>query len=249
MVKLTEREQRDLLIGVGLADFLVGGKLTSVAKKALMATIRRGTPVVARTGVAVGRGLAFTPAGRALLAAGTLYQAYQNRDQLAEIGRDVIDDFAEAARVATTVPPSDPNIGPVQSFPAGGNPFRLMGGSQAQIDAYDAFVLGALQSGTPSANGLPSAVQPTPRAFGPAQTLGIVRPPAAARGGKKRKTKYSSMISRGMRAIKKAKKYGPAGKITSPKKAFTAVTKAASAKLKGKRKPRTGIKSWLWSRI
>ena len=232
MVKLTDREQRDLLIGVGLADFLVGGKLTAAAKKALMATIRRGTPVAARTGVTVARGLAFTPQGRALLAAGTLYQAYQNRDQLAQIGREVIDDFADAARVATSVPPSDPNIGPVQSFPEGANPFRLLGGSQAQIDAYaDWFMQN----------------RPPIRA---AETLGIVRPAStAARSTPKRKSKYNSMISRGMRAIKKAKKYGPAGKINNPKRAFTAVTKAASAKLKGKRKPRTGIKSWLWSRM
>lgn len=249
MVKLTDREQRDLLIGVGLADFLVGGKLTAAAKKALMATIRRGTPVAARTGVAVARGLAFTPQGRALLAAGTLYQAYQNRDQLAQIGREVIDDFADAARVATSVPPSDPNIGPLLSHPEGMNPYRLAGGSQAQIDAYADFVLRAMGPGNIPDPPFDFEFRGSPGRLKAARTLGIVRPPTTARSTPKRKSKYNSMISRGMRAIKKAKKYGPAGKINNPKRAFTAVTKAASAKLKGKRKPRTGIKSWLWSRM
>ncbi len=45
MVRLSEKQQRDLLIAVGLGDFLVGGKLTAVSKNALMATIRALKPV------------------------------------------------------------------------------------------------------------------------------------------------------------------------------------------------------------
>jgi len=45
MPTLSETQQRDLLIAVGLGDFLVGGKLTSATKKALMITLRAMGPI------------------------------------------------------------------------------------------------------------------------------------------------------------------------------------------------------------
>ena len=45
MALLSEKQQRDLLIFAGLADFLVGGKLTAAAKKAVVGAIKLATPV------------------------------------------------------------------------------------------------------------------------------------------------------------------------------------------------------------
>jgi len=51
MVLLSEKQQRDLLILAGLADFLVGGKLTAAARTAVVATLKRALPVAGRAAV------------------------------------------------------------------------------------------------------------------------------------------------------------------------------------------------------
>ena len=104
MARLSETQQRDLLIAVGLGDFLVGGKLTGATKKALMATLRALKPVA----VSEARGLAslaargVVGAARAvplvartnpyILAASLLALGYIKREEIAEVGAAIADD-------------------------------------------------------------------------------------------------------------------------------------------------------------
>jgi len=58
MALLSEKQQRDLLIFAGLADLLVGGKLTAAAKKAVVGVVTRAGPPVARGTGALGTAVA-----------------------------------------------------------------------------------------------------------------------------------------------------------------------------------------------
>jgi hypothetical protein len=58
----------------------------------------------------------------------------------------------------------------------------------------------------------------------------------------KRKSKFNQAVSKGMSIIKGSTSYGKKGTINNAKKAFTAVTKAASNVSKGKKAPKSGIK-------
>jgi len=51
MLSLTQKQQRDLLIAVGLGDFLVGGKITAVTRKAVVGALKRILPAVGRAAV------------------------------------------------------------------------------------------------------------------------------------------------------------------------------------------------------
>jgi hypothetical protein len=55
MALLSETQQRDLLIFAGLADFLVGGKLTATAKKAVIGAIKMAMPVAKPVARGVGQ--------------------------------------------------------------------------------------------------------------------------------------------------------------------------------------------------
>jgi len=57
---------------------------------------------------------------------------------------------------------------------------------------------------------------------------------------KKRMSQFNSAVKKGMAAAKKSKYYGPKGTLTSPKRAFAAVTKIASKLSRGKAVRRTG---------
>jgi hypothetical protein len=58
----------------------------------------------------------------------------------------------------------------------------------------------------------------------------------------KSSSKFNKAIKVGMSTVKKSTSYGAKGVISNPKKAFSAVTKTASAILKGKKLPKVGIK-------
>ena len=93
MVSLTEKQQRDLLIAVGLGDFLVGGKITLYTRKAIVGALKRIIPVagraavpavasVARTGLGVGRLLMFNP----YIAGGTaIYVGITERERIKQM--------------------------------------------------------------------------------------------------------------------------------------------------------------------
>jgi len=57
---------------------------------------------------------------------------------------------------------------------------------------------------------------------------------------KRKKSKFNKAVSVGMKAVKASKAYGPKGKITGAKKAFSAVTKIASKIRRGLKVSRTG---------
>jgi len=104
MVLLSEKQQRDLLIAAGLADFLVGGKLTAVGKKAVVAALKAMRPVVASEARGFTRLAArgVMGAARAIpyvartnpysLAAALLVAGYIKRDEIAEVGAAIADD-------------------------------------------------------------------------------------------------------------------------------------------------------------
>jgi len=59
---------------------------------------------------------------------------------------------------------------------------------------------------------------------------------------KKQRSKFNSAVSKGMKIVKGSTSYGKKGTINNAKKAFTAVTKAASAVSKGRKAPKSGIR-------
>lgn len=60
-------------------------------------------------------------------------------------------------------------------------------------------------------------------------------------------SKFNKAVSAGMKVVKKAKTYGGKGKIKPGKKAFTLVTKIASAKKKGRKAPKSGLRRSIWN--
>jgi hypothetical protein len=65
------------------------------------------------------------------------------------------------------------------------------------------------------------------------------------RAKKRTKSKFNKMVSAGMKAIKASTSYGKKGTISNTKKAFSAVTKAASAVVSGKKTPKAGVRARL----
>jgi len=59
---------------------------------------------------------------------------------------------------------------------------------------------------------------------------------------KRSKSRFNKMVSVGMKQAKASTSYGKKGTINNAKKAFSAVTKAASAAIGGKKLPKSGIK-------
>ena len=59
---------------------------------------------------------------------------------------------------------------------------------------------------------------------------------------RKRLSKFNSAVKRGMEIVKGSTSYGKKGTINNAKKAFSAVTKAASAVSRGRKAPKSGIR-------
>ena len=62
----------------------------------------------------------------------------------------------------------------------------------------------------------------------------------AARAPPKKKSRFNRAVSAGVKALKKSTSYGKKGILTNAKAAFTTATKAASARAKGKKSPKSG---------
>jgi len=60
-------------------------------------------------------------------------------------------------------------------------------------------------------------------------------------------SKFNLAVKAGMKAIKKSTSYGKRGVIKPAKKAFALVTKLASAKMKKKKAPKSGIRRRIWN--
>jgi hypothetical protein len=61
------------------------------------------------------------------------------------------------------------------------------------------------------------------------------------------KSKFNKMVSAGMKTVKASTSYGKKGSVSNAKKAFSLVTKAASAVTKGHKLPKSGIKRKIMS--
>ncbi len=70
---------------------------------------------------------------------------------------------------------------------------------------------------------------------------------AIPKAKKRTKSKFNKMITSGMKTVKASTSMGAKGKVTNPKKAFSLVTKAASAVTKGHKLPKSGIKRRIMS--
>ena len=58
---------------------------------------------------------------------------------------------------------------------------------------------------------------------------------------------FNKAVSKGMKAVKGSTSYGKKGIITNAKKAFSMVTKVASAKKKKRKAPKSGIRRKVWN--
>ena len=76
------------------------------------------------------------------------------------------------------------------------------------------------------------------------QTMQLERLGIIPSGKPRRKiaSKFNQAVKRGMAIVKGSTSYGKKGTINNAKKAFTAVTKAASAVNKGRKAPKSGIR-------
>ena len=95
---------------------------------------------------------------------------------------------------------------------------------------------------------LPAALDPIQASIG---DLGSITSPQQfqrkARAKPKRKSKFNKLVSTGMKTLKASTSMGAKGKINNAKKAFSVVTKAASAVTKGHKLPKSGIKRRIMS--
>ena len=64
---------------------------------------------------------------------------------------------------------------------------------------------------------------------------------------KRTQSKFNKLVSSGMKTIRASTSYGKKGTINNAKKAFSLVTKAASAVTKGHKLPKSGIKRRIMS--
>jgi hypothetical protein len=129
MVKLTEKQQRDLLIGLGAADFVTKGQITAKAYDAVLAIAKAGgralyggtraaTPFVGRSALRAAGTIGKIAMRHPVLTAGAII--YVNRDEAAELlrqGYDVVsgsDPFGQATEIMERTrgervpPPLDP---------------------------------------------------------------------------------------------------------------------------------------------
>lgn len=177
MALLSNKQQRDLLIALGIIDFVSRGKINAAAFDLLLATLKRVFPAAARVGGSVGMSAARAAiplATNPYLAGAALgYGALQT-----EPGQQLLEIAEDRGRM---------------------DRIRF---EQALTD---------LQVGVKSKV-------------------------------KRTKSKFNSMVSKGMKTIKTSTNYGKKGIINAPKKAFKAVVAAASAVTKGKKVPKSGLK-------
>jgi len=119
MVLLSEKQQRDLLILAGLADFLVGGKLTAAARTAVVATLKRALPVAGRAAVgavprALGTARLIAMRHPYVAAGAAIYVGVTEREKiraLLEQGYDIVEE-----RLPTPSLPPSPGIPGVEEI-------------------------------------------------------------------------------------------------------------------------------------
>jgi len=96
----------------------------------------------------------------------------------------------------------------------------------------------------PPAPSLPRPSLPSLPAF---PTPGIPMPSDRFPIGRRKKSSFNKAVGAGMLAVKGSTSYGKKGKITSPKKAFSMVTKVAASVKKKLKAPKKGIRKKVYS--
>jgi hypothetical protein len=100
MLSLTNKQQRDLLIALGVGDFLVGGKITNLTRKAVSGFLRTVGPPAGRAAI---RGaprfgssaLLLARRHPVILAAALAHQGYIHRDEVQDIVEDIREGLPE----------------------------------------------------------------------------------------------------------------------------------------------------------
>jgi len=201
MALLSDKQQRNLLIALGLADFATRSRLSTAAFDVIVATARGVGPAAARGAArfvpaAVGTARMVAMRHPYIAAGAVLYVAVTEREKirtLLEQGYDVV----------------APAVDPLLELTAPGRQelFEAMG---------------------PGVSPLPGIIE---------QFRPKPRKPSA----------FNIAVKAGMATIKKSTSYGGKGKIKPAKKAFSVVTKLASAKKKKKKAPKSGIRRRIWN--
>lgn len=211
----TQEELAAFVVAHGITDFVSGGKLSLIERKALWKSLKKlGTFVGRGTARAAPRvaSTAFTIARRhpLIFASALAYEGYIHRDEIQDVVEDIRQGVPEVLQMV-----DDLNR---RGAPAG----RAVAGAQE-------FFMERL---------------PGRRDYSGGRSFGGLAPPAQTR--KKSPSKFNKAVSAGMKAVKKAKTYGGKGKIKPGKKAFGMVTKLASAKKKGRKAPKSGLRRAVW---
>ena len=215
----SEREIAAVLIGHGIVDFVSGGRLTYAERKVLWNVLKKLGPPAARGAAG------FIPAVARTAGMIALRHPYVAAGAAIYVGvteREKIRALLEQGYdiVEERLPtPSPPSIPDVRpTLPGLKEPITVRG--MAARPATEFF-------GAPS----------IPKGFDPMTMIRRPRRPSA----------FNKAVSAGMKAIKKSTSYGKKGTIKPAKKAFTLVTKLASAKKKKKKAPKSGIRRKIWS--
>ena len=201
MALLSDKQQRNLLIALGLADFATRSRLSTAAFDVVVATARALGPTAARAVPSVGR--AAFGASRILmsnpyiLGATAIYVGVTERERI----KQLLDQGYEIVREEVAPPVS-------------------------QFLQEEVF---------------------TPEAAVRARQVGTIQQPTFIRKVTRGASKFNKAVSAGMKAVKTSTSYGGKGKIKPAKKAFTLVTKLASAKKKKKKAPKSGIRRRIWN--
>jgi len=217
MLSLTNKQQRDLLIALGIGDFLVGGKITLLTRKAVTGFLKTVAPPAGRSVIRGAPRLGGTILVLArrhpiIFASALAYAGYVRRDEVGEVVEDIREGVPEVVEMLEDMAERPLfNVRRRTDFsPRGG-------------------------FGTRSTD-FPPRTRGAPRGI----TLGAVAPP------KKKPTTFNKAISAGMKAVRKSTSYGGKGKIKPAKRAFGVVVKLASAKKRKKKAPKSGIRLRIW---
>jgi len=197
MALLSDRQQRNLLIALGLTDFATRSKLSTAAFDVIVATARAVGPAAGRASLSVG-GAAFGAtrllmSNPYILGATAIYVGVTERERI----KQLLDQGYEIV------------VDPVlqQTAPGRQELFETMGPRAAPLP------------------GIIEQFRPKPR----------------------KPSSFNLAVKAGMKAIKKSTSYGKKGTISPAKKAFSVVVKLASAKMKKKKAPKSGIRRRIWN--
>jgi len=222
MLSLTNKQQRDLLIALGIGDFLVGGKITLLTRKAVTGFLRTLGPPAGRSVI---RGaprfgttiLVLARRHPIVVASALAYAGYIHREEVGEVVEDIREGVPEVIEMIQDM--TARQEGPPRRR-------RSYAPSGASRTGRRTFFTGP----PPRVRGSPEGI-----------TLGAAAPP------KKKATTFNKAVKAGMLAVKKSTSYGGKGKIKPAKKAFAVVVKLASAKRKKKKAPKSGIRRRIWN--